>query len=63
MSNTSKIPLVQPKIIPSPITGVPISPRVSDRRVGQNIYTEAVWVCPSTGEIVKKGVVAVKPVE
>lgn len=56
----NNIPLVEPKIISSPITGNPIRPQLRQRQSGKYIYTEAYWYCPDSGSFVKKGVVKVE---
>lgn len=56
----NNIPLVEPKIITSPITGNPIRPQLRQRQSGKLIYTEAYWYCPDSGSFVKKGVVKVE---
>ena len=55
------IPYVQPKIIPSPVTGRPIRPQIRTRESNNKIYTEAYWYCPDSGMFVQKGVVKVEP--
>ena len=56
----SDMPLVQPKIIPSPFSGSPIKPRIVKRQSGNQVYTEAHWICPDSGRVVMKGVVSVE---
>ena len=56
----NNIPLVEPKIITSPVTGNPIRPQLRQRQSGKHIYTEAYWYCPDSGVFVKKGVVKVE---
>lgn len=46
--------------ISSPISGEPVVPRISTRRYGQHIYTEAVWIDPASGAFIRKGVVKVE---
>lgn len=45
--------------IASPISGQPVVPRITERRYGDNIYTEAVWTDPSSGAFIRKGVVKI----
>lgn len=56
----SNVPLVQPKIIPSPFSGSPIRPQIRTREDGQKVYTEAHWICPDSGRFVMKGIVKVE---
>lgn len=51
--------IVRPVIIASPISGQPVSPRISERRYGQHIYREAVWTDPASGAFIRKGIVQV----
>lgn len=51
--------IVRPVIIASPISGQPVSPRISERRYGNNIYREAVWTDPASGAFIRKGIVQV----
>jgi len=50
---------VQPKIITSPISGRPVSPRITEREYAGKIYIEAVWTDPASGYFIRKGVVKV----
>lgn len=56
----NNIPLVQPIIIASPVTGSPCKPQLRTRESDGKIYTEAYWYCPDSGSFVKKGVVKVE---
>ena len=51
--------IVNPQPIRSPYTGDLIQPRIREREYLGKIYTEAHWICPSTGEFVRKGIVKV----
>jgi len=51
---------VNPQPIRSPWTGDLIKPRIRTREYLGKIYTEAHWICPSTGEFVRKGLVKVE---
>jgi hypothetical protein len=51
--------LVQPKIITSQISGNPVQPRITETVVGDKIHVEAVWIDPSSGTFLKKGIVKV----
>lgn len=46
--------------IPSPISGEPVNPRISTRRYGQHVYTEAVWIDPASGAFIRKGIVKIE---
>ena len=56
----NNIPLVQPKIIASPVTGNPVRPQIRTRESQGKIYTEAYWYCPDSGAFIQKGVVSVE---
>jgi hypothetical protein len=60
MKNT--IPFVRPVKVPSPYTGDYCSPRI--RETVDNSYRtkEAIWICPSTGEFFKRGIVSREPI-
>ena len=51
--------IVNPQPIRSPYTGDLIQPRIREREYLGKIYTEAHWICPSTGEFIRKGIVKV----
>lgn len=53
---------VRPININAP-SGQPSTPRIVERRVGQEIFVEAHWYDPVTGIFIHKGVVEIKPVE
>lgn len=55
--------IVRATKIVSPISGQPVTPRITDRRFGQHIYREAVWIDPASGTFIRKGVVQVLDVE
>lgn len=42
--------------ITSPITGNPVTPKLTERRFGDKIYIEAVWIDPNSGAFIRKGV-------
>jgi hypothetical protein len=44
----------QPKIIQSPYSGEYIKPRITKREDQDTIYTEAIYMCPSSGNFVQK---------
>jgi len=46
----------------SPWTGDLIKPRLKTREYMGKIYTEAHWICPNTGQFVRKGMVKVEDV-
>jgi hypothetical protein len=56
----NNIPLVQPKIIPSPYSGTPIRPQIRTRESAGKVYTEAHWICPDSGQFVRKGIVKIE---
>jgi len=49
--------LNQPKNIQSPFTGATIRPQLREVRVGDEIRTEAHYICPDTGRFITKIVV------
>ena len=50
---------VRPIRITSPISGVSVEPKLSERRYGDKIYTEAVWNDPCSGAFIRKGIVKI----
>ena len=56
-------PYVQPIVITSPYSGEPIRPQIRERISDGKVYTEAYWMCPSSGQFVKKGIVKIEPVK
>ncbi len=50
---------VRPIIIPSPISGSPVRPRIKETVRDGKIYTEAYWYCPDSGQFIKKGLISV----
>jgi hypothetical protein len=59
----NNIPYVQPIMINSPYDGGPIRPQIRTRESNGNVYTEAHWICPNTGQFVKKGVIKIEPIK
>lgn len=45
--------------IVSPISGQPVQPRLTERRYGNHIYHEAVWIDPASGTFIRKGIVKI----
>ena len=58
------IPFVQPKTIQSPYTGEYIKPKIRtyDDTYKNKRYTEAQWICPTSGNYIKKGIVSVEDI-
>ena len=58
------IPFIQPKTIQSPYTGEYVKPklRTYDDTFKNMRYTEAQWICPSSGQFIKKGIVSVEDI-
>ncbi len=54
---------VNPKPIRSPWTGRLMQPRIKTREYQGQVYTEAHWTCPDSGQFVRKGLVSVEPVK
>ena len=55
--------IVRPIIIESPISGNPVRPNISERRIGPHIYVEATWIDPSSGTFIRKGLVKILDAE
>jgi hypothetical protein len=53
---------VTPTSIISPYTGGLIKPRIKTREYRGKIYTEAHWICPNSGQFIRKGIVKVEDV-
>lgn len=51
--------IVRPTVIESPITGQPVRPVISERVVGDKIYTEASWYEPGSRQFIRRGVVKI----
>lgn len=51
--------IVKPIKIASPISGQPVVPRLVERRYGEHIYQEAVWIDPASGTFIRKGIVKI----
>jgi hypothetical protein len=55
--------IVVPKIMTSPISGNPMKPVISERRIGDKIYVEAKWTDPASGVFVHRGIVKILDAE
>ncbi len=55
--------IVRPIIIESPISGNPTKPVITERRIGNRIYVEASWTCPSSGVFLRKGLIKILDAE
>ena len=55
--------IVRPTKIASPISGQPVVPKLTERRYGQHIYHEAVWIDPASGAFIRKGIVKIVDAE
>ena len=55
--------IVNPQPIRSPLTGRLIQPRIREREYLGKIYTEAHWICPDSGQFVRKGLVKVEDIK
>jgi hypothetical protein len=51
---------VQPKQITSPISGQPVTPKIVTVKNGKQTVTEAHWICPSSGQFIRKGIVKIE---
>jgi hypothetical protein len=58
------IPFIQPKTIQSPYTGEYVKPKIRtyDDSFKNQRYTEAQWICPTSGQFIKKGIVSVEDI-
>lgn len=54
---------VRPVQIASPISGQPVQPRIVERRMGDKIVVEAMWIDPASGTFIRKGVVKILDAE
>lgn len=54
---------VNPQPIRSPYTGDLVKPRLRSREYLGKIYTEAHWICPNSGQFIRKGLVSVEDVK
>ena len=50
---------VRPIKITSPISGVSVEPKVTERTYQGKIYTEARWDDPCSGAFIRKGIVKI----
>ena len=55
--------IVNPQPIRSPYTGRYIQPKLRQREYLGKIYTECHWVCPDSGQFVRKGLVKVEDIK
>jgi len=55
--------VVRPIKIASPISGVSVEPKVTERTYNGRIYTEARWDDPCSGAFIRKGIVKIVDVE
>lgn len=53
----------QPKSIQSPWSGATVRPQLREVRVGNELRTEAHYICPSTGRFITKIVVETKKLD
>ncbi len=49
--------------ITSPYTGALVRPRLKSREYRGKVYTEAHWVCPDSGNFIRKGLVKVEDIK
>lgn len=54
--------LNQPRTIQSPHTGATVRPQIREVRIGNEIRTEAHYICPDTGRFITKIVVETRKV-
>lgn len=55
--------IVNPQPIRSPYTGHIVRPRLREREYLGKVYTEAQWICPDSGQFIRKGIVKVEDVK
>jgi len=51
---------VEPKKIISPISGLPVEPKIVINRHGNKIIKEAHWIDPASGAFIRKGLISVE---
>ena len=51
---------VRPINIVSPITGDAVRPKLVRTERAGKIYTEAHWICPRSGQFIRKGLVSIE---
>lgn len=54
---------VEPKRIISPISGLPVEPRIVTTVVGNKQIKEAHWIDPASGAFIRKGLVSVEEIK
>lgn len=54
---------VRPINIPSPFSGQPVIPRITEYDMGDYIRVEARWDDPASGTFIKKGLVEIRQKE
>ena len=54
---------VQPKPMQSPISGQIITPKMVTFKSGKKMVTEAHWICPTSGQFIKKGIVKIEDIK
>lgn len=56
---------VRPINIVSPFTGDTVKPKLITTERAGKLYTEAHWICPNSGQFIRKGLVKIedKPVK
>lgn len=50
---------VRPIQITSPISGEPVRPRIVETERDGKIYKEAHWICPTSGQFIRKGLIEI----
>lgn len=55
--------MVEPKKIISPISGMPVQPRIVTVINGNKVIKEAHWIDPSSGAFIRKGIVSIEDVK
>jgi len=58
----NNMPFVRPVKIPSPYTGDYCNPRIRETSDANYRIKEAIWICPTTGEFFKRGIVSRDPI-
>lgn len=54
---------VRPIRIASPFSGSPVNPKIVETIRGDKVYCEAHWICPDSGQFIRKGLIEIRDVK
>lgn len=54
---------VRPIRIASPFSGAPVNPKIIETIRGNKVYSEAHWICPDSGQFIRKGLIEIRDVK